>query len=199
MRSLKRQTGSGKTIFLVILLTLASAAGFYLVNSFKYHDLAVDSEVNIEKQRESILNHITSHSNKIMEMAQVPAMAAKQVTKMYTDVMKGRYGKDGSKAMFQMLTEQNPTLDQGIFKEIQREMAGGRDKIANYSDRMIELNKVYKQHLKRKWSGWWIAHEGYPDAEYVAADAKGNYDAFLNAYSAVVDETNRDEGIKLDF
>ena len=199
MKSFKRQAGSGKTIFLVILIALAASVMLYFVNSFKYHDLAVDSEAGVEKQRQSILNHITSHSNKIMEMAQIPAMAAKQVTEMYTKVMQGRYGKEGSKAMFQMLTEQNPTLDQGIYKAIQLEMAGGRDKIANYSDRMIELNTVYKQHQKRKWSGYWIKGEGYPSEEWVIANNKCNYDAFLNAYSTVVDETNKDEGIKLSY
>lgn len=78
------------------------------------------AENDIVGQYTEMQNVYDNGWKKVVEISQVPAMQMDNYKTLYTDVMKGRYGADGSKAMFQFLKEQNPTLDPALYTKLQQ-------------------------------------------------------------------------------
>lgn len=78
------------------------------------------AENDIVGQYTEMQNVYDNGWKKVVEIAQVPQNQMDNYKALYTDVMKGRYGADGSKAMFQFLKEQNPTLDPSLYTKLQQ-------------------------------------------------------------------------------
>lgn len=102
------------TLFLVILL------GGYALGYIGYRNAANQDEQDIVAQYEQAQNVYDNGWKQVVEVAQVPAMQADNYKKVYDDVMKGRYGANGSQAMLQFIKEQNPTLSDDIYAKVQR-------------------------------------------------------------------------------
>jgi hypothetical protein len=119
-------------------------------------------EKQIEAEYENTQNILSQYSNKIAEIAQVPGMARDDLKEVYTEVMGGRYGDNGSKAMMQWITEQNPQLDASLYTNIQQAMEAGRTKFENAQTKLIDHKRQYETNLGYLWKGTWLRIAGYP-------------------------------------
>lgn len=90
---------------------------------------------------------------KVKEMAQVPDMQTDALSKLYDGVMKGRYGADGSKAMFQFIKEQNPDLNQETFLKIQRAVEDFHNEFQANQTQLISVKQAYDNYLTATTSG----------------------------------------------
>lgn len=130
-------------------------------------------------------------TQKIVEIAQVPDMYVADLTKVTTAAIGGRYGADGSKAVFQMLREQNPQLDPGMYTKIQQVIEAFRDSFQNNQTQMLDMKRTYKTSLGNVWQGFWLSLAGYPKTDL------SKFDIVTTDKAATTFKTHRDTGVQL--
>jgi uncharacterized protein (UPF0333 family) len=136
-------------------------------------------------------NIYANGTQKIVEIAQVPAMYVADITKVTQAAIGGRYGANGSQAVFQMLREQNPQLDAKMYTKIQQVIEAFRDEFKNNQTSMLDMRNSYKTALGNVWEGFWLARAGYPKT-----DLK-QFDIVTTDKAAETFKTHRDTGIQL--
>lgn len=141
------------------------------------------------------------HSNyvlRIQEMAQVPKMATKQLSEIIKASNEGRYGADGSKAVFQFLKEQNPNIDQSLFTNIQKEMVGGRLDFQSKITRVIDNKKVAYNMLDDTVGGFILKDIlGMPRKNIGYDGGKDDYPVIMSETSVETFKTGVDKGVNI--
>lgn len=175
----------------VVLAIILAVVGLGASNYISYHDQAVNYETRLDAQWNSSKNTLSTYTTKVQEVAQVPGMYRDDLMKVVEATFQGRYGQDGSKAVFQFIKESNLNLDAGMYRQIQQVMESGRNDFKASQDAIIDTRRSYVTQLNKVWSGFWMKLAGYPKVD-------------LNKYKVVVVEgidqkfdTGRDEVIKL--
>ena len=186
---MKKQQGMTKglaTLMGVGALAFVLAASY--ISNYNYGN-------RVEKQIEAAWtdnrNVLSQYSARIMEMAQVPDMFKDDVIEIYEGAMTGRYGDNGSQAMFQWLQEQNPQVDASLYTNIQQSMEAGRNKFENSQTRLIDLKRGYETRLGSFYSGLWLRIAGYPRVDL------DDYNIVMSDYSNEAFESGVDNGLKL--
>lgn len=113
------------------------------------NNTCVDFETQIEAQYKKNQSTYDTFWKTVKETAQVPEMYANDVKNLYKEVMRGRYGADGSKAMFQFLKEANPNLDPGMYRSIQQAIESGRGSINITNQQLLSLKQKYDGYRKK--------------------------------------------------
>lgn len=130
-------------------------------------------------------------AQKVIEIAQVPAMFRDDTIAVAKAAIEGRYGDKGSQAVFQMLKEQNPQLDSKMYVKIQQVIESFRDEFKNSQTGLIDIKRSYQTNLGSVWTGFWMRMAGYPKVDldkYKIVTTDKASDAF---------RTHRDTGIQL--
>ena len=186
-----KQKGNTLVTVLVIVGILATvligAVGAYISNA-NYGNRAEQQIVAKYADNENIL---AQYSLKIAEMAQVPDMQRDDLSKVYKEAMQGRYGADGSKAVFQWLQEQNPQLNAEVYTRLQQTMEAGRTEFRVAQTELIDLKRGYQTNLGYVWKGFWLRLAGYPKIDL------NKYNAITSEYAQEAFETGVDKGITL--
>ena len=149
------------------------------------------TENALDAKLENNENIYAQGTQKVIEIASVPQMYVEAVSKVTKDAIGGRYGADGSKAVFQMLREQNPSLDPGMFVKIQQVIEAFRNEFQNNQTAMIDMKRSYKNQLGYVWSGFWLRIAGYPKNDL------SKYDIVTTDKARETFKTKRDTGIQL--
>lgn len=136
-------------------------------------------------------NIYANGTQKIIEIAQVPTMYVDDLTKVTQAAIGGRYGADGSKAVFQMLKEQNPQLDASMYKKIQQVIEEFRNEFQNNQTQMLDIRNTYKTALGTVWQGMWLKFAGYPKTDL------SKFDIVTTDKAADTFKTHRDTGVQL--
>jgi Tfp pilus assembly protein PilE len=153
---MRKQNGNvliGVIIAIAIVLCLAVPAIFGYVSAY---NLGNRTENQLTAMLENNENIYANGTQKVIEIAQVPSMYAEQVSKVTREAIQGRYGQDGSKAVFQFLQEQNPQLDPTIFAKIQVVIEEFRNKFELAQRDMIDVKRMYNTQLGSLWTGFWL-------------------------------------------
>lgn len=109
----------------------------------------VEYEQRIQAQYSKNQNVYDSFWKTVKEVAQVPEKYAKDTKSLYESVLTGRYGENGSQAMFQFLKESNPTLDASLYKTIQNAMEAGRRDFKNNQTILIDIKQQYVTYVSK--------------------------------------------------
>jgi uncharacterized protein (UPF0333 family) len=150
------------------------------------------AEVELKAKYADNQNVYAQGVQKVIEIAQVPAMYVEDITKVTTAAIGGRYGADGSKAVFQMLREQNPQLDSGMYVKIQQVIEAFRNEFKNAQTALLDRCATYEKQRGYVWSGFWLARAGYPKMDVTKMCTIVTTDK-----AAATFETKRDTGIQL--
>jgi hypothetical protein len=185
---MRKQNGSALVALLVLGALVAFVAGSYIVN-YNYGNRV---ERQIEATHTDNRNVLAQYSTRIMEMAQIPDMYKEDVIEIYEGALTGRYGDNGSQAMFQWLQEQNPQVDASMYTNIQQSMEAGRNQFQNSQTRLIDLKRGYETRLGSFYSGFWLSVAGYPRIDL------DDYNIVTNDHSNDAFETGIDNGIQLN-
>lgn len=189
---MRKQNGNvliGVIIAISIVLCLAVPAIFGYVSAY---NLGNRTENQLTAMLENNENIYANGTQKVIEIAQVPSMYAEQVGKVTREAIQGRYGQDGSKAVFQFLQEQNPQLDPAIFAKIQVVIEEFRNKFELAQRDMIDVKRMYNTQLGSLWTGFWLGVAGYPKV-----DMK-KFEIVTTERARQTFDTKRDQGINLN-
>lgn len=189
---MRKQNGSvlvGAIIAIAIILCLAVPAIFGYVSAY---NLGNRTENQLTAMLENNENIYANGTQKVIEIAQVPSMYAEQVSKVTREAIQGRYGQDGSKAVFQFLQEQNPQLDPAMFAKIQVVIEEFRNKFELAQRDMIDVKRMYNTQLGSLWTGFWLGVAGYPKV-----DMK-KFEIVTTDRARQTFDTKRDQGINLN-
>jgi len=86
-------------------------------------------------------------------VAQVPDMQTSQIKNVYAGVMTGRYGPEGSRALLQLITEQNPSIDQETYLKIQRTVEAFHDSFQASQTNLIARKQEYGKYVTATTAG----------------------------------------------
>lgn len=159
---MKKQQGSALVIALSILGVIAVIIGVLVMSYISAFNTGNAMEQTLKATYTNNQNILAQYSQKVMEAAQVPDMARDDIVKVAKEAMQGRYGTEGSRAVFQMITEQNPSVDPTLYRQVQQIIEGGRTEFQNAQTRLIDQKRVYETALGSFWQGMWMRIAGYP-------------------------------------
>lgn len=149
---------------LLIIFAIAIALGSCVIfgSYVHYYNLGNTYETTLSALQSDRANVLANYTTKVMEVAQVPKMYKKDLSDVIQKTFEGRYGKGGSKAVFQFIKENNMTLDPKMYRNIQEVMESGRDDFMNSQRKLIDVKRSYKEALGSFWGGMWLHKAGYP-------------------------------------
>ena len=151
-----------------------------------------EAEKQIVAEYTNMENILAQYSLKVQEVAQVPDMKTDDLARITKESMSGRYGENGSQAVFQWLQENYPgSVTDTLYAEITQVMKAGRDKFENAQSKFIDTKRVYEVNLGYIWKGFWLRLAGYPKInleDFQIISSEHAIDAF---------KTGVDKGIKL--
>lgn len=198
MNTMNKQRGSAAVAilgFLSLILVGCLIFGGMVIskrNSF------VRVENNITTSYDESKNVHSNYVLRIQEMAQVPKMATKQLAELVKASNEGRYGADGSKAVFQFLKEQNPNIPDSLFTNIQKEMVGGRLDFQSKITRVIDNKKVAYNMLDDTIGGFILKDIlGMPRRNIGYDGGKDDYPVIMSESSVETFKTGVDKGVNI--
>ena len=108
-------------------------------------------------------NILAQGALKVQEVAQVPGMMTDDLARVSREAMAGRYGTQGSQAVFQWIQENYPgQLSPSLYIQIQQVIEAFRDKFTNAQTKFIDVKRSYETNLGYLWKGFWLKIAGYP-------------------------------------
>lgn len=149
-------------VFGVILAILALVGIVAATSYVSANNYGVTVESELKAARANNKNLLAQYEQKILEAAQVPDMYKNDLKEVVSAAMQGRYGADGSKAMFQWIQENNLSFDSTLYNKIIDLVQAGRKDFEFGQTRMIDIRRGYETQLGYFWRGFWLRMAGFP-------------------------------------
>jgi uncharacterized protein (UPF0333 family) len=159
---MQKQQGSAGIIALVLLGIVIGLAGLVVMVLIGANNTGAEFDAKIKSEHSRNKTLLANHYQKSVEVAQVPGMMRDDVKEVAIAAIEGRYGKDGSKAVFQMLTEQNPALDSSLYAKVQQVIESGRNEFQTGQERLLDVTRSYEQALNSAPKGFVMRMLGFP-------------------------------------
>ena len=135
---------------------------YVVISLFSYNNTAVNFEENLVAAKTNASNIAAQYQNALFEQVQVPEMMKEDIRELVTASIEGRYGENGSRAIFQSITEQNPSVDPAVYLKIQSVIDAGRRNFEREQTRMIDIERAYTAKLRSQPSGFFMGILGFP-------------------------------------
>lgn len=180
-----------KMILVAVLLVLGLFGLCIFGAVVSLNNGCVLQEAGIVAQYKQNQNNYDNYFKKVMEVAQVPDMYTNDLKELYDVAMKGRYGSNGSGAIFQWLQEQNPTLDVGVYIQIQQVMEAGRNSFEVNQKMLLDKKRVYETYIKTFPNNVLASFLGFP--KLILSD----YDIVTSTETEAIFQQKKSEYLKI--
>lgn len=144
----------------VLLVCLVYTLCIYI----RFYNRSVELEAAIEAQYQSNQNAYDKMWKTIRETAQVPDKYKDDFKELLVTEVPAKYGKEGSKAMFQWFQDRDLKLPQELYSQVQNVIEGNRTSFQNSQDRILDQQRAYRTHLGRFGHGFLANMGGFPRA-----------------------------------
>ena len=187
---MKRQKGSALVVGLIaagVVGVIAVAAIGSYVSAANYGNR---SEQQIKAKYQDNENVLSSGYQQLKGVAGVTKMATQDQIDLFKAAVTGRYGADGSKAVFQMIKEQNPVQDPQLYRKVQQVVEGTQKEFQTSQTQFLDIKRSYETELGSVWKGMWLGFAGYPKidlSKYTIVSSQGASDAFATKKQAAPD------------
>lgn len=174
----------------VVLVVVVSVAVLFSVGVGVYND-CIQQERGLVAQYGQNRNDYDNFRKKVQEVAQVPTIYTEDLKKVYDSAITNRYGKNGSKALFQFLQEHNPNFDGSLYKEVQQVIESGRNSFEADQKTLLDKKRVYESTLKTFPNNVVTSLLGFPKIDLA------KYDIVTSNDTEKVFDTKKSEAISL--
>lgn len=107
-------------------------------------------------------NVLSSGYQQLKGVVGVTKIATEDQINIFRAAVQGRYGADGSKAVFQMIVEQNPQVDPKLYQKVQLVVESTQKEFQIAQTGMLDIKRSYETALGSFWTGLWLSVAGYP-------------------------------------
>lgn len=158
----KQNFGGALTAVFITLGIVAALAGLVIMVFVGANNSANAFDQKVKYEHANNVQILASYGTKVVEAAQVPGMARDDILKVAEAAFRGRYGAEGSKAVFQAITEQNPTVDPALYTKLQQIIEAGRNEFQASQTRLLDVKRSYETALGSFPQGFIMKALGYP-------------------------------------
>ena len=123
----------------------------------------LETQLDAKYQNNEVI--LSSGYQQLQGVAGVTKMATDDQIAIFTAAIQGRYGANGSQAVFQMLKEQNPQIDHQLYRKVQQIVESTQKEFQNGQTEFLEMKRSYTRALGTVWQGFWLARAGYPKVD----------------------------------
>lgn len=160
---------SGMAIFAVIMASIFAliivGGIWFVVKYVSYSNQANATEQSIEAKYKNSQNVLSSLTTRVLEMVQVTDMYRDDLAVIIKGTFEGRYGADGSKAVFQFIQENNLPMSPELYLNVQRTIESGHLDFQSSQSVVIDEVATYKTLLGNVVSGFFTRMAGYPKVD----------------------------------
>lgn len=184
---LRKQKGSVGIAVAGVIAVLAAGCVFSYFSAASYGNR---TEVALKTGYDDGQNILSSGYQQLKGVAGVTKLATQDQRELFDSVVTGRYGPNGSQAVFQMITEQNPVQDPKLYQKVQQVVEGTQKEFQNWQTGFLDKRGQYETALGSPWQGMWLGFAGYPKvdpAKYKIISSAGASEAFRTGQQAAPD------------
>jgi hypothetical protein len=145
-------------ILAIVLVLGGTVVGSYVTN----YNYGNEAEKSLTARLNDNKNIRSNYVAKVQEMVQVNDSYKDALKEVVVNAIEGRYGEDGSKATWQWIKEQNPTVDPTLYIRLSQVIEAGRNEFKNAQTRLLDEKRAYETNLGYLWKGFWLKLAGYP-------------------------------------
>lgn len=189
------QKGSAGIIALGVIGLIVAVLVMGVVWAIGLKNEFVRLESDITASHQGRQANLSQYTLRIMEMAKVPKMQRDDLKATIEAQIKSRYGQDGSKAVFQVLKENNVAVTPELYTNIQKEISGGRKDYEQNEKRLIEAKRIACNRIQTSPGDIVLRAFGYPTLHFGCRSDKDDYPVILSESSKDTFETGVDKGV----
>jgi hypothetical protein len=148
------------------------------------------TEQRLEAKYQDNENVLSSGYQQLKGVAGVTKMATEDQIAIFKAAVTGRYGADGSRAVFQAINEQNPRQDPQLYRKVQQVVESTQKEFQHSQTQMLDIKRSYQTALGSVWQGMWLRFAGYPKTDlskYKMISSEGASNAFKSGKQAAPD------------
>lgn len=165
------KTMNSKLIAGIIALVLFVGGAFTVGGMyFSYNRAEVTARNACEAQLGDVENVLDNMWKSFQEIGGLADRERETAMELFVEYAEARTPEGGGKLMT-WITEQAPTIDSGMYKDLQARLVAGRQEFRNSQTRMLELVRVHENVIEDPFRGFFIRNDE-PIAFNVIASAE---------------------------
>lgn len=188
------QKGSAGIIALVVIGLIAAVLIMAVLWAIGLKNEFVRLESDITASHQARQANLSQYTLRIMEMVKVPKMQREDLKATVEAQIKARNGEDGSRAVVQVLRENNIAVTPELYTNIHKEISGGRKDYEQHEKRLIDAKRIACNRLKMSPGDIVLRAFEYPTLHFGCRGDKDDYPVILSESSKDTFETGVDKG-----
>ncbi len=149
---------------------IAIIAVIIFIMNISYQNKYEGVQEDITAQYKKIETDYEKMSRIILQQAGIVNKYSNDFKEIYKGMMQGRYGAEGSKAMWQWIKEQNPQIDASLYQKLMVTVEAQRTTFSRHQEKVAMMVAESNKMLRIAPSSWFVDGE-IQEAKIVSSSA----------------------------